>query len=75
VPLAPDRRSFLKTDGIAGAASAVAGAAHGKFGLAPIASAQAQPAAPPSRFQRLRVTVTSPSWSRSARAASSARVR
>ena len=47
MPLAPDRRSFLKTAGIAGAAGAVAGAAHGKFGLAPIASAQAQPAAPP----------------------------
>jgi TAT (twin-arginine translocation) pathway signal sequence len=46
-PLTPDRRSFLKTAGIAGAAGAVAGAAHGKFGLAPIASAQAQPAAPP----------------------------
>ena len=47
IPLAPDRRSFLKTAGIAGAAGAVAGAAHGKFGLAPIASAQAQPAALP----------------------------
>src|SRR5712672_3251359 len=46
-PPSPDRRSFLKTAGIAGAAGAVAGAAHGKFGLAPIASAQAQPAAPP----------------------------
>src|SRR5258706_8361386 len=44
---AADRRTFLKTAGIAGAAGAVlAGAAHGKFGLAPIASAQAQPAAP-----------------------------
>src|SRR5215813_8432133 len=46
-PPSPNRRSFLKTAGIAGAAGAVAGAAHGKFGLAPIASAQAQPAAPP----------------------------
>ncbi|TMJ44849.1 MAG: cyclase family protein [Alphaproteobacteria bacterium] len=46
-PPSPDRRSFLKTAGIASAAGAVAGAAHGKFGLAPIASAQAQPAAPP----------------------------
>jgi len=46
-PHSPDRRSFLKTAGIAGAAGAVAGAAHGKFGLAPIGSAQAQPAAPP----------------------------
>src|SRR5882757_4446627 len=47
-----DRRTFLKTAGIAGAAGAVlAGAAHGKFGLAPIASAQAQPAAPPKLTQ------------------------
>jgi hypothetical protein len=46
-PPSPDRRSFLKTAGIAGAAGAVAGAEHGKFGLAPIAAAQAQPAAPP----------------------------
>src|SRR5258707_6334800 len=46
-PPAADSRTFLKTAGIAGAAGAVlAGAAHGKFGLAPIASAQAQPAAP-----------------------------
>ena len=41
-----DRRSFLKGAGIAGA-GALAGAAHGKFGLAPISSAQAQVAAAP----------------------------
>src|SRR5437870_13864138 len=46
-PPSPDRRSFLKTAGIAGAAGAVAGAAHGKLGPAPIASAQGPPAAPP----------------------------
>src|SRR5262245_60327588 len=46
-PPSPDRRNFLKTAGIAGAAGAVAGATHGKFGLAPIAAAQAQPASPP----------------------------
>jgi kynurenine formamidase len=37
-----DRRQFLKTAGLLGAAGAVAGAAHGKFGLAPITQAQAQ---------------------------------
>jgi nitrous oxide reductase len=42
-----DRRNFLKTAGAAGAVgAAVAGAAYGKFSLAPIASAQAQTAAP-----------------------------
>jgi kynurenine formamidase len=42
-----DRRQFLKTASVLGAAGAVAGAAHGKFGLAPITQAQAQTAAPP----------------------------
>src|SRR5271156_2252684 len=37
-----DRRGFLKAAGVAGASAvAVAGASHGKFGLAPITSAQA----------------------------------
>ena len=37
-----DRRNFLKAAGAAGAgAVAVAGATHGKFGLAPITAAQA----------------------------------
>ena len=31
-----DRRNFLKTASMLGAAGAVAGAMHGKFGLAPI---------------------------------------
>jgi kynurenine formamidase len=45
---ATDRRSFLKTAGIAGTAGVLAGAAHGKYGLAPIAAAQAQtPASAP----------------------------
>src|SRR5262249_40900915 len=36
-----DRRGFLKAAGVAGASAvAVAGASHGKFGLAPISSAQ-----------------------------------
>jgi kynurenine formamidase len=38
----PDRRTFLKTAGVVGTVGAVAGAMHGKFGLAPISSAQAQ---------------------------------
>ena len=38
---AADRRGFLKTASL-GAVGAVAGAAHGKYGLAPIAPAQAQ---------------------------------
>lgn len=38
-----DRRGFLKTASL-GAVGAVAGAAHGKFGLAPITPAQAQSA-------------------------------
>lgn len=43
-----DRRGFLKTASL-GAVGAVAGATHGKFGLAPITQAQAQtPAAPTS---------------------------
>ncbi len=37
-----DRRDFLKAAGFIGAAGAVAGAAHGKFALAPISAAQAQ---------------------------------
>src|SRR6201987_3931783 len=37
-----DRRGFLKAAGVAGASAvAVAGVNHGKFGLAPITSAQA----------------------------------
>jgi len=40
-----DRRGFLKTASL-GALGAVAGAAHGKFGLAPITPAQAQGTAP-----------------------------
>ena len=40
----PDRLEFMKIAGAVGAASAVAGAVHGKFGLAPISTAQAQPA-------------------------------
>src|SRR5687768_14140538 len=46
-PATADRRTFLKTAGLAGAAGALAGAAHGKFGLAPIAPAQAQTSAAP----------------------------
>ena len=42
----PDRRNFLKTAGAIGAAGALAGPAHGKYSLAPISTAQAQPAAP-----------------------------
>ena len=41
----PDRRTFLKTAGVVGTVGAVAGAMHGKFGLAPVSSAQAQTAA------------------------------
>src|ERR1700750_3017283 len=38
-----DRRSLLRTAGLAGAAgAALAGAMHGKFSLAPISAAQAQ---------------------------------
>ena len=37
-----DRRQFLKTASLLGAAGAVAGAMHGKFGLAPVTQAQAQ---------------------------------
>ena len=37
-----DRRGFLKAAGVAGASAvAVAGANHGKFGLAPVTPAQA----------------------------------
>jgi kynurenine formamidase len=43
-PRSPERRDFLKVAGVAGAVGGVAGALHGKFGLAPIATAQAQPA-------------------------------
>jgi kynurenine formamidase len=42
---AADRRGFLKTASL-GAVGAVAGATHGKFGLAPITPAQAQGQAP-----------------------------
>ena len=42
------RRDFLKGAGLAGAVGAVAGAAHGKFALSPISTAQAQPAAQPA---------------------------
>jgi len=49
-PKSPDRRVFLKTAGAVGAAGALAaplaGPAHGKYALAPIAAAQAQPATP-----------------------------
>lgn len=41
-----DRRGFLKAASL-GVAGAVAGAAHGKFGSAPISAAQAQPATAP----------------------------
>jgi kynurenine formamidase len=41
-----ERRAFLKTAGLFGAAGTVAGVAHGKFGLAPVTPAQAQTAAP-----------------------------
>lgn len=34
----PDRRSFMKTVGIAGAVGAVAGSLHGKYGAAPLIS-------------------------------------
>jgi kynurenine formamidase len=46
-----DRRQFLKTASVLGAAGAVAGATHGKFGLAPITQAQAQTGgAPPAKW-------------------------
>jgi len=49
---AADRRDFLKAAGLVGAVGAVAGAAHGKFALAPISAAQAQtPAQPPGSAQ------------------------
>src|SRR5215831_4134505 len=42
---ATDRRTLLRTAGLAGAAgAALAGAMHGKFALAPITAAQAQTA-------------------------------
>ena len=43
-PASADRRGFFKTAAV-GAAGALAGAAHGKFGLSPISTAQAQTAA------------------------------
>ena len=43
-----DRRQFLKTASMLGAAGAVAGATHGKFGLAPITQAQAQTGGAPA---------------------------
>jgi hypothetical protein len=50
-PASPDRRAFLKTAGAVGAAGAtlaapLAGPMHGKYSLAPVSTAQAQPAAP-----------------------------
>ncbi len=45
-----DRRNFLKTASLLGAAGAVAGAMHGKFGLAPVTQAQAQTAAAPAKW-------------------------
>jgi hypothetical protein len=46
----PHRRAFLKTAGAVGAAGALAaplaGPMHGKYSLAPVAAAQAQPAMP-----------------------------
>jgi kynurenine formamidase len=46
-----DRRQFLKTASLLGAAGAVAGTVHGKFGLAPITQAQAQTgAAAPAKW-------------------------
>src|SRR4029453_8291143 len=46
--LATDRRTLLRTAGLAGAAgAALAGLMNGKFSLAPITAAQAQPAAMP----------------------------
>jgi len=47
-----DRRTFLKAAGAVGAGSALAGAAHGKYSLAPIAAAQAQPAMPKLSTQK-----------------------
>jgi len=52
-PATADRRTFLKTAGLAGAAGALAGSAHGKFGLAPIAPAQAQTPAQPAASVKL----------------------
>jgi hypothetical protein len=46
--MATDRRTLLRTAGLAGAAgAAIAGSMHGKFSLAPITAAQAQTAAMP----------------------------
>ena len=46
-----DRRNFLKTATLLGATGAVAGAMHGKFGLAPVTQAQAQTgAAAPAKW-------------------------
>jgi kynurenine formamidase len=45
-PESPNRRAFLKTAGAVGAAGALAGPTHGKYALAPISAAQAQPAVP-----------------------------
>src|SRR5256885_6787805 len=52
-----DRRTLLRTAGLAGAAgAALAGAMHGKFSLAPISEAQAQNPAPMPKG------VTGPWW-------------
>jgi kynurenine formamidase len=48
-----ERREFLKTAGFFGAAGTVAGVAHGKFGLAPVTSAQAQTATQPTNPPRM----------------------
>jgi kynurenine formamidase len=45
-----DRRNFLKTASLLGAAGAVAGTMHGKFGLAPVTQAQAQTATPTAKW-------------------------
>ena len=52
-PEAPERRGFFRTAAV-GAAGALAGATHGKFGLSPITPAQAQGAAvaPPRTAER-----------------------
>lgn len=50
-PGTPERRDFFRT-AVAGAVGAVAGAAHGKFGLSPISPAQAQTVAAPKLGER-----------------------
>jgi len=49
--MATDRRTLLRTAGLAGAAgAALAGSMHGKFSLAPITAAQAQTATTACQF-------------------------